>query len=108
MIVRVFRNGVEEPLVNMPEDEYLDVENLVLGLWRVPYSSSLEFRLCNEYLICFFKDMPVGIPEPYLDHMVTIGKKDYYLVGDRLPMKVDWADNLELLFDDDEYCDDHP
>jgi hypothetical protein len=108
MIVRVFRNGVEEPLVNMPEDEYLEVENLVLGLWRVPYSSSLEFRLHNEYLLCFFQDMPVNIPESYLDHMVTIGKKDYYLVGDRLPMKVDWADQLELLFDDDEYYDDHP
>jgi hypothetical protein len=108
MIVRVFRNGVEEPLVNMPEDEYLEVENLVLSLWRVPYSSSLEFRLHNEYLLCFFQDMPVNIPESYLDHMVTIGKKDYYLVGDRLPMKVDWADQLELLFDDDEYYDDHP
>jgi hypothetical protein len=108
MIVRVFRNDVEEPLVNLPDDEYLDIESLVLSLWRVAYSSSLEFRLHNEYLICFFQDMPVNIPQSYLDQMITIGKKEYYLVGDKLPVRVDWADKLELLFDDDEYDDAHP
>jgi hypothetical protein len=108
MIVRVFRNDVEEPLLNLPEDEYLDVESLVLSLWRVSYSSSLEFRLHNECLVCFFQDMPVNIPQTYMDQMITIGKKEYYLVGDKLPVKVDWAERLEILFDDDEYEDDHP
>jgi len=109
MIVRVFRNDVEEPLVNLPDDEYLDVERLVLGLWKVPYSSSLEFRLHNEYLVCFFRDMPIPIPEPYRDHVITVGKKEYYLVGDKIPCKVDWADRLELLFEEEEdYEDDHP
>jgi len=108
MIVRVYRNGVEEPLINMPEEEYLDVEEIVLKLWRVPYSSSLEFRLHNEYLICFFQDMPINIPSHYLDQMVTVGKHEHYLVGDRIPVKVDWADKFEIMFDDEEYFDDHP
>lgn len=108
MIVRVYRNGVEEPFINMPEEEYLDVEHIILGLWKVPYSSSLEFRLHNEYLICYVQDMPINIPEYYLDQMVTIGKKSYYLVGERLPVKVDWADKFEIMFDDSEYDDDHP
>jgi hypothetical protein len=108
MLVRVFRNDVEEPLLNMPEDEYLEIEEIILGLWRVPYSSSLEFRLHNEYLICFFQDMPINIPEKYLDEVIVIGKKEYYLVGDKLPVKVDWADKLEIVFDDEEYNDDHP
>ena len=108
MIVRIFRNDVEEPLTSLPEDEYLDIESLVLSLWRVPFSSSLEFRLYNEYLICFFQDMPVSIPEPYFDHVFTIGKKEYYLVGEKIPVRVDWAEKLEILFDDDEYYDDHP
>jgi hypothetical protein len=108
MIVRVFRDDVEEPLLNLPEDEYLDVENLVLSFWRVSYSSSLEFRLHNEYLLCFFQDMPVNIPQSYMDQMIVIGKKEYYLVGDKLPAKVDWANKFEILFDDDEYYDAHP
>ena len=108
MIVRVFRDDVEEPLLNLPEDEYLDVENLILSLWRTPYSSSLEFRLHNEYLVCFFRDMPIKIPQSYMDETITIGKKEYYLVGDKLPMKVDWANKFEILFDNDEYEDEHP
>lgn len=108
MIVRIFRNGVEEPFINLPEEEYLDVEAIIRGFWRVPYSSSLDFRLCNEYLICFFQDMPINIPESYLDEMVTIGNKSYYLVGQRLPVRVDWADKFEIMFDDDEYYDGHP
>ena len=108
MIVRVYRNGVEEPLINLPEEEYFDVEKIILGLWKVPYSSSLEFRLHNEYLICFVQDMPINIPEYYIDQMVTIGKKSYYLIGERLPVKVDWADKFEIMFDDSEYDDDHP
>ena len=108
MIVRVFRNDVEEPIVNLPEDEYLDIERIILSLWRVPYSSSLEFRLHNEYLNCFFQDMPVNIPAKYLDEQVTVGKKVYNLVGDKIPVKVDWADWFEIMFDDEEYWDDHP
>lgn len=108
MIVRVYRNGVEEPFINLPEEEYFDVEKIILELWKVPYSSSLEFRLHNEYLICFVQDMPINIPEYYLEQMVTIGKKSYYLVGERLPVKVDWADKFEIMFDDSEYDDDHP
>ena len=108
MIVRVFRNDVEEPLVNLPEDEYLEVERIVLGLWRVPYSSSLEFRLHNEYLVCFFRDMPVDIPAQYFEEQVTVGKKTYNLVGDKIPVRVDGADQFEVLFDDEEYHDDHP
>lgn len=108
MIVRVFRNDVEEPFINLPEEEYLDVEHIILGLWKVPYSSSLEFRLHNEYLICFVQDMPINIPEYYLDQTVVIGKKSYFLVGEKLPVKVDWANKFEIMFDDDEYFDDHP
>ena len=109
MIVRVFRDDVEEPLVNLPEDEYLDVESLVLSLWRVSYSSSLEFRLHNEYLLCFFQDMPISIPSSYMDQMITIGKKDYYLVGDKLPCRVDWANKFEILFEEEEeFYDAHP
>ncbi len=108
MIVRVFRNDVEEPILNLPEDEYLDVEGIILDLWRVPYSSSLEFRLHNEYLLCFFQDMPTDVPENYLDQTIVVGKNEYNLVGDRIPVRVDWADRFEIMFDDEEYCDDHP
>ncbi len=108
MIVRVFRDDVEEPITNLPEDEYLDVEQLVLSLWRTPYSSSLEFRLHNEYLVCFYQDFPVNIPQKYLDAKFTVGKTEYRLVDQKIPFKVDWANKLELLFEEEEYYDDHP
>jgi hypothetical protein len=109
MIVRVFRDDVEQPLVNLPEDEYLDVESIVLSVWRVPYGSSLEFRLHNEYLVCYYEDMPINIPQKYLDSAIVIGNTEYYLVGDKIPFKVDWANKFELLFEDEEeYYDAHP
>jgi len=109
MIVRVFRDDVEEPLVNLPDDEYLDVESHVLSLWRVPYSSSLEFRLHNEYLICYYQDTPVNIPDRYLEATIFIGKDEYYLVDQRIPIKVDWADKFEIMFEDEEeFYDAHP
>jgi hypothetical protein len=109
MIVRVFRDDVEEPLMNLPEDEYLDVENLVLSLWRVPYSSSLEFRLYNQYLVCYYQDVPVSIPHKYLEATIFIGKDEYYLVDQKIPVKVDWANKLELMFEDEEdFYDAHP
>lgn len=109
MIVRVFRDDVEQPLVNLPEDEYLDVESIILGLWRVPYSSSLHFRLENEYLVCYFQDVPVNIPRDYFNKTVVVGKKEYYLVGEKIPFKVEWANKFELMFEDDEeFYDGHP
>ena len=108
MIVRVFRDDVEEPLLNLPEDEYLDVESLVLSIWRTPYSSSLEFRLHNEYLVCFYQDVPVNIPQKYMDATIAIGSKDYRLVDEKIPFRVSWANKLELLFEEEEYYDDHP